>query len=413
MRNKINSCHSEASAEESTFNAASRPDSSVSSFSQNDVRLPQSGRSLTEMLATLAITGILSILALTGFNYAMNNLRANNIIYEISKRAQTCSFQRAVMGKNMCSLGEFPNHIEGYNSSIITVNERYFGIKVNDIPQEICRQIHSKGLKGISQIHPNPCEDLNEMIFVFDNELGGITDNIPSFCQENSDCNICQNCNTDGVCQNQKGRLIAYTDQTHETVQSCSSCPGEGNGYVDYTTQSECQKCGSGFLYAANRFCFHCHSTNRYLPEMKVSRSECDRCDNRCWTKGGECVVINSLTNPDQDGDGLCDQVCPKGRTLLYKNKTLTEINSCGSCGTESYYTTKEECQRCGYGYAFVDNQYCMYCMTHNGNLTQPKATLDECRRCDNRCLDNNNHCIEFDAIHIDRDSDGYCVNLE
>ena len=42
----------------------------------------QSGRSLTEMLATLAIMGVLTIGAIAGFSYAMNRQRANQIIHD-------------------------------------------------------------------------------------------------------------------------------------------------------------------------------------------------------------------------------------------------------------------------------------------------------------------------------------------
>ena len=50
-------------------------------------RVPsQSGRTLLEMLAVLAIIGVLSITALVGFTYAMNKHRANETIYDVMLR---------------------------------------------------------------------------------------------------------------------------------------------------------------------------------------------------------------------------------------------------------------------------------------------------------------------------------------
>ena len=46
----------------------------------------QHGRSMLEMLAVLAIIGVLSIAALVGFTYAMNKHRANETIYDVMLR---------------------------------------------------------------------------------------------------------------------------------------------------------------------------------------------------------------------------------------------------------------------------------------------------------------------------------------
>ena len=46
----------------------------------------QHGRTLLEMLAVLAIIGVLSITALVGFTYAMNKHRANETIYDVMLR---------------------------------------------------------------------------------------------------------------------------------------------------------------------------------------------------------------------------------------------------------------------------------------------------------------------------------------
>ncbi|MBR5130026.1 MAG: hypothetical protein IKV03_02240, partial [Alphaproteobacteria bacterium] len=46
----------------------------------------QSGRSMVEMLGTLAIIGVLSIGGIAGYTYAMNKYRANETINDINMR---------------------------------------------------------------------------------------------------------------------------------------------------------------------------------------------------------------------------------------------------------------------------------------------------------------------------------------
>ena len=45
--------------------------------------ISQTGRTLTEMLGTLAIMGVLSITAIAGYQFAMNKLKANRIYNDI------------------------------------------------------------------------------------------------------------------------------------------------------------------------------------------------------------------------------------------------------------------------------------------------------------------------------------------
>ncbi|MBR5130482.1 MAG: hypothetical protein IKV03_04590, partial [Alphaproteobacteria bacterium] len=46
----------------------------------------QSGRSMVEMLGTLAVIGVLSIGGIAGYTYAMNKYRANETINDINMR---------------------------------------------------------------------------------------------------------------------------------------------------------------------------------------------------------------------------------------------------------------------------------------------------------------------------------------
>ena len=370
----------------------------------------QSGRSMVEMLGTLALIGVLSVVGLMGYNYLMNGVKANSILNEVNKRAHTCLTQFGFMDREECDLSEYNEDVEGFIVSVSEIPNDYFTLQLANVPKNICQQIKNRGFPNASQILPENCTDTNTVRFVFDKELKGNTENLPVFCSNANECNICQNCNSKGICQDKANKLIGYTDASYNTIQECYSCPSN-NTYVDYTTKTECDKCGAGHFYADNRYCWNCATTNPHVPKYKVSQDECDRCSNRCRTKGGECHVIDFVKNPDTDGDGICDQNCPNGWTLAYTNPNRTTIYGCITCGTEGHFTTQSECQRCGNGYAYVNNQYCMLCTTTNTALKTPSASLNECKRCSNRCLDSNNKCVVFNGTTVTRGEDGSCMN--
>ncbi len=63
----------------------------------------ETGRSMVEMLGTLAVMGIIAITGIWGFNAVMNSHRANEVLYEVSKRAYGCMAQINMMGR-ACNL---------------------------------------------------------------------------------------------------------------------------------------------------------------------------------------------------------------------------------------------------------------------------------------------------------------------
>ena len=58
-------------------------------------KLPESGRTMVEMLGVLAIMGVLSIGGIAGYTIAMNKYRANEILNEAQKRAALVAAQIA------------------------------------------------------------------------------------------------------------------------------------------------------------------------------------------------------------------------------------------------------------------------------------------------------------------------------
>ena len=74
----------------------------------------ESGRSMVEMLGTLAIIGVLSVGAIAGYSYGMNKYRANQTIHDITLRAVDLMTQ-ASQGRTELSLAEWDKETTIYD----------------------------------------------------------------------------------------------------------------------------------------------------------------------------------------------------------------------------------------------------------------------------------------------------------
>ena len=110
------------------------------------MKQPEQGRSMIEMLGTLAIMGVLSIGGIAGYGYAVMKHRANETIDELNKRAVVYATQ---VLNNTLQAGEYLSHGEygdktalGYT---IEANNSYypneFEVTLTNYPSEVCRDI--------------------------------------------------------------------------------------------------------------------------------------------------------------------------------------------------------------------------------------------------------------------------------
>ena len=100
----------------------------------------ETGRSMVEMLGTLAIIGVLSIAGIAGYSYAMDKHRANTIVNEVNLRAMDLIAQANRSGE--LSLSNWPTKIAGdYDIGLeidATTNITEGGIFVSGVKQRVC-----------------------------------------------------------------------------------------------------------------------------------------------------------------------------------------------------------------------------------------------------------------------------------
>ena len=140
----------------------------------------ESGRSMVEMLGTLAIIGVLSIGGIAGYSYGMDKYRANTTMNDVNLRAVDLIAQ--VNRGSDLSLSEWPEKsTAGY---VITLEKDTDGItggiKISGIEKQVCEMLADDLLpegvlltingEGTAQ---GKCKEENTLIFYYDAIVGG------------------------------------------------------------------------------------------------------------------------------------------------------------------------------------------------------------------------------------------------
>ena len=146
---------------------------------KKDILNDDTGRSMVEMLGTLAIIGVLSVGGVAGYNSAMNRMKANEVIDEANKRALVVAMSIAAGGgqeKESVSLAEFKNNeIAGAKfDTVATMQDGLYQIKITNLPRKVYALVKaSLGAKSGVKIS-EPCEpagDSCSAFFYFDENL--------------------------------------------------------------------------------------------------------------------------------------------------------------------------------------------------------------------------------------------------
>ena len=159
----------------------------------------ESGRSMVEMLGTLAIIGVLSIGGIAGYSYGMDKYRANETMNDVNLRAIDLIAQASRGGD--LSLDEWPSKtVSDYGIGLevdAATNTTEGGIYVDKVPQRVCESIADGLVPSNVDLTVNgadysgSCTEENKMVFYYvalDEALGNGNE-------------ACNGPIVDGVCQ--------------------------------------------------------------------------------------------------------------------------------------------------------------------------------------------------------------------
>ena len=243
------------------------------------------GRSMVEMLGTLAIMGVLTIGGIAGYRYAINKSNANTILNAVSQMAVTASTELTTQGS--LTLPEWKDtngnlSISGaFGVTTAQNNDGTFSIIVSDMNDEVCERIKGMDWKVPKDVAINgesdSCDqgEANAITFVFSNTLTkkSVTDGSDEDAGATCDpvCTgdtTCQN----GVCLCNDGRLACNNEQ--------GIC------------------CDKGFICSSN-ISGNCQMVNGCSSNTECSSDSCS--SGKCL-----CNIRGSSSTPS---NGFCDDI--------------------------------------------------------------------------------------------------------
>ena len=230
----------------------------------------ESGRSMVEMLGTLAIIGVLSIGGIAGYKYGMDKYRANQTINDVMLMGVDIITQLSQnRGTPTLSSDWGTKTTAGYDFTVVQNPEdkTQYGIQITGVPISICKQV-GDGLKQTvavyvgnedynSDTETDPCDesDSNTMEFYFE-KSSNETNTCNPACSEGEYCD-------NGVCFKGEKPVYSYGGQTCTTTDDCpgdSECISwcdsySGCSYYSSTTQCTNDVTGKSGVCSGNGEC--------------------------------------------------------------------------------------------------------------------------------------------------------------
>ena len=227
----------------------------------------QTGRSMIEMLAVVAIIGILSVITFWGYEMAMARYHANELIKQTNMFALHIEQQfDNELDDEEFDLAEWQGdgvlkvNIAGYSGDLTF--DKYttaFEVKLDDIQKAVCEKIMNSGwtqpyLIYVNTVANGPCDqDENTMSFAFNNTL---SEDIPA-------------CNPGSVWNDNDERCTGCEAGTYQDGNNCTGCPAGATSGVGSTAcicpdgktwdeaSKDCQLCPVG-SYGKDNTCITC-----------------------------------------------------------------------------------------------------------------------------------------------------------
>ncbi len=215
---------------------------------------PQSGRSMIEMLAVLAIMGVLTVGGIAAYSFAVSKHRANQIYNQVDLRAVASfgnPFVRQTQVGQTYPLPGFDEVVENITYQHQKTSGNGYDIIASHVPERVCRRLQDMTFPVPKSVTLNEadlsstCGADNTFVFHYD----GLSVGKPSSGVTPIDCNCsgCQSCES-GTCQDNdnlcgpKEVCVAGSCQCASGYEECGgSCYATcGEGYMRDPVTCDC-----------------------------------------------------------------------------------------------------------------------------------------------------------------------------
>ena len=322
---------------------------------------PQSGRSMIEMLAVLAIMGVLTVGGIAAYTFAVSKHRANQIYNQVDLRAVASfgnPFVRQIQVGQTYPLPGFDEIVENITYQHKKTSGNGYDIIASHVPERVCRRLQDMTFPVPKSVTLNDggldstCGADNTFVFSYDGLSVGKPSSVdPIDCN----CSGCQSCES-GTCQD-NDNLCGPKEVC--VGGSCQCAPGyEECGGSCYAT------CGEGYM--RDPITCDCVCEPQECPEhasWDTATCSCI-CEDGYDMCGGSChPVCNSSGMTGERDPNTCACTCIEG--------TNAETCAC----PEGYIYVDGQCQRF---YCTGENGYCyingLQCGTRCTNTDSAKA---------------------------------------
>ncbi|MBR5130200.1 MAG: hypothetical protein IKV03_03145 [Alphaproteobacteria bacterium] len=197
----------------------------------------ETGRSMTEMLGTLAIIGVLSVTAITGYSYGMDKYRANKTVNDIMLMGidmitQISRFDRI---PNLSEWGEKTSVGYDFKVEPSPSDTTKYGIVIEGVPSRVCSMV-GDALKTQASVYvgnvdygsanTDPCEASNDNTMEFYFETSSNANDTPE-CQTDTDCGEGRYCDIDTrICFRGDKPIGTYSPALCSIDNDCGICGG-------------------------------------------------------------------------------------------------------------------------------------------------------------------------------------------
>ena len=292
----------------------------------------ESGRSMVEMLGTLAIIGVLSIGGIAGYSYGMDKYRANQTINDVMLMGVDMITQLSQnRGTPTLSADWGTKTTAGYDFTVVPnpENETQYGIQITGVPSSICKMV-GDGLKQTvavyvgnedynSNTETDPCDESNSNTMEFYFDTGAVESD---GCKTDADCGENKYCDKDtGICFNG-----AAPEGTHGACDTSDSCCSNGDPYSKHGDD-----CSTATI--ANGMCYY----------GTCIAKGCTYDENKCTGKAEYCASPNDS----------CEEAFPNGKTGTCVKADFTKLDVAGktyyvSHNTMSWWDADAACKALG-----------------------------------------------------------------